>query len=83
MPNILTGYLERYLPQRDCHYDQDWVLGGLLHLDEVLGTARAGRFLIPGGLWSGSSFSRENPVDCQLRIAEFLRFADRAMEASA
>lgn len=81
--DILTGYLERYLPQRDCHYDQDWVLGGLLHLDEVLGMDRAGRFLIPGGLWSGSSISRENPLDCHLRIAELLRFADRAMEASA
>ncbi|MET9063476.1 DUF6000 family protein [Streptosporangium sandarakinum] len=81
--DILTAYLERYLPQRDCHYDQDWVLGGLLHLDEALDTDRAGRFLMPGGLWSRSSFSRENPVDCHLRITELLRFADRAMEVGA
>ncbi|MFI6921951.1 DUF6000 family protein [Nonomuraea spiralis] len=81
--DILTAYLERYLPQRDCHYDQDWVLGGLIHLDEALGTDRTGGFLIPGGLWSRSSFSHKNPVDCHLRIAELLRFADRVMEAGA
>jgi hypothetical protein len=81
--DILTAYLKRYLPQRDCHYDQDWILGGLLHLDEILGTDHAGRFLTPGGLWSGSSFSHENPVDCHLRITELLRFADQAMETGA
>ncbi|MEU1723339.1 DUF6000 family protein [Nonomuraea sp. NPDC005692] len=79
--DILTAYLDRYLPQRDCYYDQNWVLGGLLHLDEALGTDRAGKFLIPGGLWSRSSFSHENPGDCHRRIAELLRFADRVMEA--
>jgi hypothetical protein len=81
--DILAAYLERYLPQRDCHYDQDWVLGGLLHLDEVLGTDRTARFLAPEGLWSNSSFSHRNPIDCHLRIAELLRFADRAMETGA
>ncbi|MFF4412865.1 DUF6000 family protein [Streptosporangium sp. NPDC001559] len=81
--DILIAYLERYLPQRDCHYDQDWVLGGLLHLDETLGTDHAQGFLTPDGLWSGSSFSRQDPADCRLRIAELLRFADQAMEADA
>ncbi|MFI7536415.1 DUF6000 family protein [Streptosporangium sp. NPDC049376] len=80
---VLTAYLERYLPQRDCHYDQDWVLGGLLHLDETLGTDHAPGFLTPDGLWSGSSFSRQDPADCHRRIAGLLRFADQAMEAAA
>ncbi|MFD0883080.1 DUF6000 family protein [Streptosporangium algeriense] len=78
--DILTAYLERYLPQRNRHYDQDWVLGGLLHLDGVLGTDHAAGFLAPGGLWSGSSFSHQNPADCHFRIAGLLRFADQAME---
>ncbi|MDP9847744.1 DUF6000 family protein [Streptosporangium lutulentum] len=81
--DVLAAYLERYLSQRDCHYDQDWVLGGLLHLDEVLGMDRAADFLVPGGLWSGSSFSHQDPADCHLRITELLRFAERAMGVGA
>ncbi|MFD1939613.1 DUF6000 family protein, partial [Nonomuraea mangrovi] len=31
---LLTAYLDRYLPQLDCRYDQNDAMGALLHLDE-------------------------------------------------
>ncbi|GII56096.1 hypothetical protein Pth03_44850 [Planotetraspora thailandica] len=58
---ILTAYLERYLPRTDCHYDQHWAIGALLHLDDQLGTYRAHRFLATG-LWEASAFSRLDPA---------------------
>jgi hypothetical protein len=48
---ILTAYLERYLPRIDLRYDQAWALGALLHLDERLGSHHAERFRVPDGLW--------------------------------
>ncbi|MFE6710128.1 DUF6000 family protein [Streptomyces sp. NPDC057695] len=44
---ILTAYLDHYLPRTDLHYDQPAALGALLHLD----AHRASRFTEPGGLW--------------------------------
>ncbi|MFD7733045.1 DUF6000 family protein [Kitasatospora phosalacinea] len=49
--DLLVGYLDRYLRRPDLHYDQPAALGALLHLDAGLGTDRAARFLVPGGLW--------------------------------
>ncbi|NED36382.1 DUF6000 family protein [Streptomyces sp. SID8499] len=48
---ILTAYLDRYLPRTDLHYDQPAALGALLRLDAHLGTRHADRFTEPDGLW--------------------------------
>ncbi|WP_217141238.1 DUF6000 family protein [Streptomyces sp. AC627_RSS907] len=48
---ILTTYLDRYLPRTDLRYDQPAALGALLHLDAQLGTHHADRFTEPDGLW--------------------------------
>ncbi|MGW1843520.1 DUF6000 family protein [Streptomyces sp. NPDC001966] len=48
---ILTAYLDHYLPRTDLRYDQPAALGALLHLDARLGTHHADRFTEPDGLW--------------------------------
>ncbi|MGW1934755.1 DUF6000 family protein [Streptomyces sp. NPDC001919] len=48
---ILTAYLDHYLPRTDLHYDQPSALGALLRLDAHLGTHHADRFTEPDGLW--------------------------------
>lgn len=48
---ILTAYLDRYLPRTDLHYDQPAALGALLRLDAQLGTHFADRFTEPDGPW--------------------------------
>ncbi|XCM34158.1 DUF6000 family protein [Streptomyces parvus] len=48
---ILTTYLNRYLPRTDLHYDQPAALGALLRLDALLGTHHTDRFTEPDGLW--------------------------------
>ncbi|MEU9398424.1 DUF6000 family protein [Streptomyces sp. NPDC048242] len=48
---ILTAYLDHYLPRTDLHYDQPAALGALLHLDARLGTHHADRFTKPDGSW--------------------------------
>ncbi|MFJ3864086.1 DUF6000 family protein [Streptomyces nigra] len=48
---ILTAYLDRYLPRTDLRYDQHAALGALLRLDARLGTHHADRFTRPDGLW--------------------------------
>ena len=50
---ILTAYLDRYLPRTDLDHDQWYALGALQHIDAELGTAYAARFTAPGGLWHG------------------------------
>ncbi|MCP3759198.1 DUF6000 family protein [Streptomyces sp. TBY4] len=48
---ILTAYLDRYLPRTDLPYDQPAALGALLRLDTRLGTHHATRYTAPDGLW--------------------------------
>lgn len=48
---ILTAYLDRYLPRADLRYDQPDALGALLRLDVRLGTHHTDRFTQPDGLW--------------------------------
>ncbi|PWI12037.1 hypothetical protein DIZ27_03640 [Streptomyces sp. NWU339] len=48
---ILTAYLDRYLPRTDLRYDQPAALGALLRLDAHLGTHHADHFIQPEGLW--------------------------------
>ncbi|MEV5703712.1 DUF6000 family protein [Actinoallomurus sp. NPDC052274] len=61
---ILVSYLDRYLPRRECYYDQDWAIGALLYLDDRLGTRHADRFL-DTGLWRSSAFADVDPADCR------------------
>ncbi len=49
--DLLSRYLDRYLPRTDVGYDQAAALGALLCVDAGSGTDRAGRFLVPDGLW--------------------------------
>ncbi|MGW0711079.1 DUF6000 family protein [Streptomyces sp. NPDC002643] len=46
---ILTAYLNRYLPRTDLNYDQPVVMGTLLRLDSHLGTSRAAPFIAADG----------------------------------
>ncbi|MEU8708462.1 DUF6000 family protein [Streptomyces sp. NPDC048565] len=48
---ILTAYLDHYLPLTELRYDQPAALGALLRLDARLGTDHADRFTQPDGLW--------------------------------
>lgn len=80
--DILTADLDRYLPQRDCHSDQDWALGGLLHLDAELGTGHADAYLGRGGLWGRSSFSHTEPAECLHRMTTLIGLAGEAMRTS-
>ncbi|MEV8330450.1 DUF6000 family protein [Streptomyces niveus] len=48
---ILTAYLDRYLPRTDLRYDQPAALGAFLRLDAHLGTDHADRFTQPDGPW--------------------------------
>ncbi|GIH51692.1 hypothetical protein SAMN05421833_129100 [Microbispora rosea] len=66
---ILTAYLDRYLPRTDCYYDQHWAIGALLHLDDRLGTHHSDQYLTTG-LWQASAFSRLDPADYQHTIDE-------------
>ncbi|MGW4230538.1 DUF6000 family protein [Streptomyces sp. NPDC004980] len=49
---ILTAYLDHYLPRTDLRYDQPAALGALLRLDAHLGTNHADRFTESDGLWN-------------------------------
>lgn len=80
--DILAAYLDRYLPRRDCHYDQLWALGALLHLDDELGTDHAERFIAPSGAWHQSAFADFDPLECQRRTQDLCGFADRIMTPS-
>lgn len=61
--SILAAYLDVYLPQPDKRYDQDWALGALLHIDAILGTEHAARFLADGGLWQQWRTTEEETPD--------------------
>ncbi|GGO82298.1 DUF6000 family protein [Nonomuraea cavernae] len=76
---ILTAYLDHYLPRLDCHYDQDDAMGALLHLDERLGTDHAARFLVPGGLWERSTMRKVSPAEKKQVTDELCAFADSCM----
>lgn len=48
---ILTAYLNRYLPRTDLRYDQPVAMGALLRLDSRLGTDYGAPFTAPEGLY--------------------------------
>jgi hypothetical protein len=76
---LLCAYLDRYLPQIDCPYDQNWAIGALLHLDERLSGNRARRFLAPGGPWQRSALGTLDPAGEHRQIARLGAFASECM----
>jgi hypothetical protein len=78
---ILCSYLDKYLPQLDCYYDQHWAIGALLHLDDRLISSRADRFLVSGGLWEKSPMSQHDPAEWHQHLACLCTFADECMHA--
>ncbi|MFD0903613.1 DUF6000 family protein [Actinomadura sediminis] len=75
--DVLTAYLDHYLPRTDCHYDQHWAIGALLHVDDRLGTDHSGRFLKADGLWSRSAFGKFDPHEYGRRMAEVCGYVER------
>jgi len=47
----LAAYLDEWLPEHNCLYDQHWAMGALIHLDRARGTNEAERFLVDRGPW--------------------------------
>lgn len=72
---ILTAYLDRWLPEESCDYDQDDAMGVLLYLDELHATDRAARFLAPGGLWEYSAVADRDPVAARAYMELLREFA--------
>ena len=60
---ILTAYLDRYLPALDLRYDQHWALGALRYVDLRLGTSHADRYLGPGDRWERWAGAVPQPPD--------------------
>jgi Family of unknown function (DUF6000) len=76
---LLTSYLDTYLPQPDKRYDQHWALGALLYLDEQLTASRAGRFVTDGGPWQQWRTTAKTPAELRELIRQLCSTADEAM----
>ncbi|GAA1290383.1 hypothetical protein Psi02_15500 [Planotetraspora silvatica] len=72
----LVAYLDRYLPDPDCHYDQAWAMGALLRLDQMLSTNHADRYLTPGGLWAKSAMKGRDPAELKEMMDDLCSFAE-------
>ncbi|MEV0974598.1 DUF6000 family protein [Microtetraspora glauca] len=72
----LVAYLDRYLPDPTCYYNQDWAMGALLHLDDRLRTDHAARFLAPDGLWARSAVRDQDPATLKEKIDRLCAFAE-------
>ena len=57
--DYLVRYLDRYLVQLECFYDQGWAIAALIWVDGRLGTKHSERYLTPNGLWE--SFVKNKP----------------------
>ncbi|WP_394426146.1 DUF6000 family protein [Streptomyces sp. SGAir0957] len=78
---LLTSYLDHYLRQPECRYDQPWALGALLHLDGTLGTAHAAGFQEPDGLWGQWANDRNaTPEELRQSIGGMCVLADEYAE---
>ncbi|MER8236163.1 DUF6000 family protein [Streptomyces sp. NPDC094049] len=77
--DLVCAYLDRYLPRPDLGYDQTFALSTLLHLDTVLGTERASRYLAVDGLWQRWSDATPgtpgDPWEYQRIVAQLCSFA--------
>ncbi|MDX3569840.1 DUF6000 family protein [Streptomyces sp. ID05-47C] len=84
---LLGAYLDHYLSRPDLDYDQAVVLGTLLYLDEIRGSAYATRFLAPGGPWDRwlevRAVAALDPHYCRQFIQRLRAFADETAEAVA
>jgi hypothetical protein len=49
--DYLVRYLDKYLVQLDCFYDQDWAIAALMWVDGLRGTKHSAKYLAPNGLW--------------------------------
>ncbi|GAA4502866.1 hypothetical protein GCM10023191_055010 [Actinoallomurus oryzae] len=74
--DLLAAYLDRYLPRRDCYYDQHWAIGALLYLDDRLGGHRAARFLGADGLWARSATRDLDPAEYRRVTGRLCALAD-------
>ncbi|WP_372463333.1 DUF6000 family protein [Actinospica acidithermotolerans] len=80
---LLTTYLDKYLPRLDLRYDQGMALDALMRIDVTLRTEHAGRFLSPGGPWQNwigvpPSPSNEEAQRSREFISQLCAFADEA-----
>jgi len=66
---FLEQYLERYLRQKDCYYDQGWVMSALMWIDELNGSEHSHKFLIKGGLWDVFASDKVDITDSWTRVA--------------
>ncbi len=73
--DFLRAYLDRWLPQVGCRYDQEWAMAALVLVDERAGTSSAQSYLAPGGAWDAWSLDTTD-LDRQVRT---LRAALRAV----
>ncbi|MDT0401238.1 DUF6000 family protein [Streptomyces edwardsiae] len=84
---LLSAYLDHYLSRPDLDYDQAVVLGTLLHLDEILGSAYTTRFLAPGGPWDRwlevRAVAALDPQYCRLAVKQLRAFVEETAEAFA
>jgi|SRR5579871_4896910 len=74
----LKSYLDTYLPQKECYYDQNWALSALLWLDKARMTQEAKIYLQSGGLWE--RFVADKPywniVATEQRFHDIMVFCD-------
>ncbi|MET9610874.1 DUF6000 family protein [Streptomyces sp. NPDC006512] len=82
--DLVCRYLDRYLPQPDLVYDRTFALSTLLHLDAVLGTERASRYLAAGGLWqqwtAATSNVVQDPQEYRQVVDQLCSFASECTE---
>lgn len=79
---MLAAYLDRWLPETSCRYNQDDAMGALLHLDEAHSAERAARFLVPGGLWEGSAVADVDPASQKDYMGLICDFAETCMSGN-
>jgi len=77
--DLLSAYLDNYLPDPGKRYDQPWALGALLHIDDQLSTTHAARFLAAGGLWDQWNWTQQTPAQLREWIGQLCSAADEAM----
>ena len=84
---MLAQYLQRYLPQTQLRYDQQWAFGALLHIDEKLGTGHAQQFTGDDGLWhrwaTGCSGAPIDPDRYRCLIGELCALAETSKDPGA
>ena len=69
--NQLHRYLDRWLPEGNCFYDQHWVMAALLEVDRRQGGSHAERHLEQWVIWA-SHDGRDSPAAPVSDIVELL-----------